>query len=521
MKKQDQGDLFATPPQRPAPPKASQPPPPAVPSAPAPAWRATAPEPKVLTVGELTRQIKSTLERGFSRVIVRGEVSGFRGANARGHLYFSLKDAESSIDTKIWASSASRLKFRLDEGMAVIVEGSVDLYAPQGRYSLIVSKIEPEGVGALALAFEQLKERLVKEGLFGPHRKKPIRPIPFLPKRIGVVTSTTGAALKDFLRVLHGRHPHLPVLVCDARVQGEGSARDVVRALDWLSRTDVDVIVVTRGGGSIEDLWTFNEESVARAIFDCPVPVVSAIGHEIDTTIADFVADYRAPTPSAAAEKLAPVLRELELGLLTKERRLKKAVERRLLEARQNVERLAARLPDPRRELAQRRLHLAAKIDAAARLLRARLRGLHARQRALLVALQKNRPEAKLARGREQLTALAHRLQGQSGRLVGPRKLEWISKRKRLEISMRAQLSKHRHSLARRAGALDGLSPLGVLARGYALAFRTSDGHVVRSAAEVRPGDLLTLRLARGRIRGIDEADVIEATVSATHKGRT
>src|SRR6266851_3986114 len=291
-----QGNLF---PARPTPaPEAIQPSPPPPPPATVPtsAPIASKPERIIFTVGEITRDIKATLERGYARIWVRGEISGFRGANPRGHLYFSLKDSDACLDVKMWASAAQRLKFSLRDGLSVIAEGSIDLYEPQGRYSLIVQRIEPVG-----------------EGLLGDARKRPLRPIPFLPRRIGVVTSLHGAALRDFLRVLHQRHPRLPVLVCDARVQGEGSAGEVVRAMRRLARAQVDVIVLTRGGGSIEDLWTFNEELVARAIHACPVPVVSAIGHEIDFTIADFVADLRAPTPSAAAERLAPVLRDLEL----------------------------------------------------------------------------------------------------------------------------------------------------------------------------------------------------------------
>ena len=226
----------------------------------------------VLTVGELTRQIKDLLEYEYPRVWVQGEVSGFRGRNPSGHLYFNLKDRDACIETKVWSSVAQRMKFELRDGLSILVEGSIDVYEPRGRYSLVVQRIEPAGQGALALAFEQLKERLGKEGLLGENRKRPPRPIPFLPKRIGVVTSVSGAALRDFLRVLHRRHPKLSVLVCDARVQGDGSAQEVVRAIRCLARTSVDVIVVTRGGGSVEDLWTFNEEAVARAISTCPKP---------------------------------------------------------------------------------------------------------------------------------------------------------------------------------------------------------------------------------------------------------
>src|SRR5262249_51733887 len=250
----EQGNLFSL---RPAPPRQQPraeearptPPPDERPSATLEPASASKPERVIFTVGELTRDIKLTLERGYSRVWVRGEVTGFRGPNARGHLYFSLKDADACLDAKIWASTAQRMRFKLRDGLSVIAEGSIDLYEPQGRYSLIVQRIEPEGEGALALAFQQLKERLAAEGFFGERRKRPPRPIPFLPRRIGIVTSVHGAALRDFLRVLHQRHPRIPVLLCNARVQGEGSAFEVVRALRRLSRRDVDVIVLARGGG--------------------------------------------------------------------------------------------------------------------------------------------------------------------------------------------------------------------------------------------------------------------------------
>src|SRR5260370_31832675 len=360
-----QGNLF---PARPPPaPEAIQrhtpPPPPATVTTAPPATAPTAPpiaskpERIIFSVGEITRDIKATLERGYARIWVRGEISGFRGANPRGHLYFSLKDSDACLDAKMWASAAQRLKFSLRDGLSVIAEGSIDLYEPQGRYSLIVQRIEPVGEGALALAFQQLKERLAAEGVLGDARKRPLRPIPFLPRRIGVVTSLHGAALRDFLRVLHQRHPRLPVLVCDARVQGEGSAGEVVRAMRRLARAQVDVIVLTRGGGSIEELCSFNEELVARAIHACPVPVVSAIGHEIDFTIADFVADLRAPTPSAAAERLAPVLRDLELYLTTMAGRLRKSVERQILGDRPRLHPLAPRMADPRRVLCQKQIH--------------------------------------------------------------------------------------------------------------------------------------------------------------------
>ncbi len=491
-------------------------------AAPVPAWRAPQPQPPILTVSELTQQIKSTLERTFGRVMVRGEISGFRGPHPRGHLYFSLKDEGACIDVKIWASVAQRLKFKPKDGLSVVAEGEIDVYEPQGRYSLIVDRLEPAGVGALALAFEQLKERLQAEGLFGEKRKRPVRPIPFLPRRIGVVTSLSGAALRDFLRVLHQRHPRLPVLVCDARMQGDGAAYEVVRALRWLSKQDVDVIVVTRGGGSIEDLWTFNEEMVARAIFACPVPVVSAVGHEIDFTIADFVADYRAPTPSAAAEKLAPVLADLLHGLATQRHRLRKAIERAVLERRQQLSRLSARLPDPRRRLSQLRLQLDGRMGSIERAVRRHLAARREALKQLGERLQRQRPQAQLSEKRRELSKLGDRLVAAVRRTQRRCADELAASQIRAQLvgSMRQRVGADRAELKRLAGSLDAMSPLAVLARGYSIAFRAADRLVVRSADEVRPGDALLVRLAgRGAAR-LEECDEIDATVTGARKGR-
>jgi exodeoxyribonuclease VII large subunit len=490
-------------------------------------------------VGELTRQIKGALEGEFPWVCVRGEVSGFRGANPRGHLYFSLKDREACLDVKIWATQAQRLKFKLRDGLEVVVEGSIDLYEPQGRYSLIVQRIDPAGEGALALAFQQLKERLMAEGLFGDRRKRPPRPIPFLPRRIGVVTSRSGAALRDFLRVLHQRNPRLSVLLCDARVQGEGSAFEVVRAIHRLARTDVDVIVITRGGGSIEDLWTFNEERVARAIHGCPVPVVSAVGHEVDFTISDFVADFRAPTPSAAAEKLAPVLRDLELSLRTAEGRLRKAAERSVLAGRERLGRLSRRLADPRRILGQKRLLLSDETERMVRALRASLKARRELHRRLRERVGRQSPQARLQRWKReaadrrtrlrramsiQLRArreLVRRLGDRLARVVPLREIhkqrrDLDAYRTRLDVVQR-QLAEQRHRFGALVGKLNALSPLDVLTRGYAVAFRP-DGHVLREASEVRPGDELTLRLSRARPQSIQDCEEVRATVTSVKR---
>jgi exodeoxyribonuclease VII large subunit len=472
----------------------------------------------VLSVSELTRRIKDLLEPKLARVLVRGEVTGFRGANPRGHLYFSVKDAQAAIEVRIWQSLARTLRFQLKDGMAVIVEGAVNVWEPQGRYSLIASRIEPEGVGARALAFEQLKARLEAEGLIGENRR-PRRALPSLPRRIGVVTSISGAALKDFLQVLHRRHPRLAVLVADARVQGEGAPQEIRRAIRALGRTDVDVVVVTRGGGSVDDLWTFNEEAVARAIFECPVPVVSAVGHEIDVTLADLVADYRAPTPSAAAEALAPVLSELQLQLATARGRLQRASQRGVLVRRHQLQALEGALGDPRHALADARLTLDAEADRLTEALRRRLAGAEASLEALTGRLQRARPQALLQARRQALQALEARLSASARR--GPMAaraqlsrlavaLERVSpgpglERERQHLGhQRARLEEAVHRLAGRdrgqlkgfVDRLEALSPLKVLARGYAIAL-TAGGRAVRSAADVRPGDPLTVKLGQ------------------------
>jgi len=253
--------------------------------------------PRPYSVGELTRALRNAVEPKFRDVWVAGEIANLR-RQASGHVYFSLKDDEAVIGAVMWASQARRLKFRLDEGQEVLARGFVEIYPPHGKYQLVVQEVEPRGAGALALLLQQVKERLQADGLLDPARK---RPLPFLPRRVGVATSPTGAALRDFLRVLHGRFPSAPVLIAPCRVQGEGAAATVISAMRGLYRAGCDVIVITRGGGSQEDLAAFNDERLARAIAACPVPVVSAVGHEVDVSIADLVADVRAATPTHAA----------------------------------------------------------------------------------------------------------------------------------------------------------------------------------------------------------------------------
>lgn len=506
-----------------------------------PAWRRIAspesveakPASKVWTVSQLTLQVKGVLEPMFTRVMVRGEVSNFRGVNARGHFYFALKDERASIDVKLWATQAQKLKFQLKEGLAVIIEGNLDVYEPQGRYSLIVNRIEPEGVGAQALAFEQLKQKLVAEGLIGDQRTRPRRELPFLPRRIGVVTSVTGAALRDFLKVLHRRHPRLSVLVADARMQGDGAVFEVRRALRWLSRSDVDVIVVTRGGGSSEDLWTFNEEPVVRAVWECRVPVVSAVGHEIDTTLCDLVADVRAPTPSAAAELLAPQLVELEAQLKTIKARLKRGVEKGVLRERAALKNLESGLGDPRRELSSQQLVLSTAADRLSTVLHRKHRVASTSLRELTQRLHRARPQAQLQARRAQVALLRTSLTTLLGRALRAEReqlgrlalsltrhspLPMLQQGRQLlarqgqraPAAMRLRLLRERERLRAIAGRLDALSPLAVLGRGYAIAL-AADGHIVRRAGEVSVGDQLALKLGGG--------DVVVAQVTQVKPG--
>ncbi|MBK7858370.1 MAG: exodeoxyribonuclease VII large subunit [Archangiaceae bacterium] len=560
-----QGDLFgggapapkpASEPQAPAPAPPARPvvaPAPAPPAAAAPA-AARPPEPpraapapnkapqvkagpRVLSVSELTKQIKETLEPSFSRVLVRGEISGFKGPNTRGHLYFALKDAWAQVDARVWATTAAKLKFGLKDGLEVIAEGNLDLYPPSGRYALIVQKLEPAGLGAQALAFEQLKQKLLAEGLFGDKRKKPKLKVPVLPRRIGVVTSITGAALRDFVKVLYRRHPRLSILVANARVQGDGAAIEIEGGIRRLARTDVDVIVVTRGGGSAEDLWAFNEERVVRAIYDSPVPVISAVGHEVDVTLADFVADHRAATPSHAAEALAPVLADLELNLARQRQRLHKAVERSMVGQRAVLDRFARKLGDPRRGLSQHQLKLSELSD---RMVSALRRG-HQRRTAALKELERRigraRPQARLQAVRERLAQASLRLhragnamiRGQRAHLHelkvqlqshAPRpKLHAERLRLRGEVERLAKLFKTKfarqhdrlHALERR---LEALSPLKVLARGYSIT-RLQDGHVVTDVAQAPPG-------TRVRVLLNDEQEldaVVEGVRGSRQKG--
>jgi exodeoxyribonuclease VII large subunit len=428
----------------------------------------------VFTVSGLSQRIKMVLEEGVPAVWVRGEVSNLRMPGS-GHAYFTLKDQTAQIRAVLFRGRGRRVHFDLEDGMQVLAFGGIDIYAARGEYQLVVDLLEPHGFGALQLAFEQLKRKLAAEGLFDGARK---RPLPAFPRTIALVTSPTGAAIRDMLNVIGRRFGGLRILVVPVRVQGDEAPGDIVAALATLRAvSELDVVIVGRGGGSIEDLWAFNDERVARAIAACSVPVVSAVGHETDSTIADFVADLRAPTPSAAAELVVPDKLEVARRLAVLHERLLKAVRVLLADRRRGLNRVTSRrvLREPARGLRdhQRRLDdLAARLHAASD---AHRRGLGHRLALAGNSLRSLHPLARISRNAAVLAQLENRLVSAAGN----------------------SLKTSRHRFAACMGRLDSLSPLAVLARGYSVT-RLGSGAIVRSAGQTRPGDEVEILLHQG-----------------------
>jgi exodeoxyribonuclease VII large subunit len=422
------------------------------------------------SVGELTRALKNAVESKFKDVWVAGEVANLR-KQASGHLYFSLKDDDAVIGGVMWASQARRLKFALAEGQQVLARGFVEIYAAHGKYQLIVQEIEPRGAGAQAVLLAQIKERLRADGLLDPARK---RPLPVLPRRVGVATSPTGAALRDFLRVLHGRFPSMPVLIAPCRVQGEGAAATVISAVRALCRARVDVIVVTRGGGSQEDLGAFDDERLARVIAACPVPVVSAVGHETDVSVADLVADVRAATPTHAAQLVVPVRDELVARVAALRGRLRRTLARAVDARRGELRALKAELADPAHLLSRERHRL----DDLAHRARAALRGPERRERARVDALR-----VRLGRvePRARVRALVARMESATRRL-GAWQTAWF-RRETLRLE-------------RLTGRLEPANVAKLLQRGFALVLK--DGRLVARSTDVTEGDTVRVALAEG-----------------------
>jgi len=431
--------------------------------------------PHIYTVSSLSREIRERLESHFPLVWVSGEVSNLRQPLS-GHYYFTLKDAGAQLRAVLFKGNHQHLRFKPQEGGQILCRGRLTVYEPRGEYQLVVDYLEPLGLGALAQAFEALKTRLQAEGLFAPELKKPL---PFLPKRVALVTSPTGAAVRDFLRLLRQRYANLEVLVYPVKVQGREAAPEIVRALEDLATyPGLEVIVLARGGGSLEDLWPFNEEAVARAIYHCPLPVVSAVGHEVDFTIADFVADLRAPTPSAAVGLVVPEKAELIRRLERLGASLGGAVRRRREAARNHLHLMSRRLPDLGRRLVDLRL----KVDDKAEALVRRVRRLLAGQRQHL----------RLASSR--LVLLSPR------RVLAPWRQRLEAGGQRLGQSFCRGLEDRRRHLAYCQSHLEQLNPLAILERGYAVATLMPQETVIRDAGRVKRGAAVRVRVARGRM---------------------
>jgi exodeoxyribonuclease VII large subunit len=441
---------------------------------------------RVFTVAELNAAIHGLLEREFSDIWVAGEISGTRVA-ASGHYYFTLKEQDSQLRCVSFRQTARYLKFKPQDGIAVVARGRIDVYEVRGEYQLIVELLEPQGHGALQFAFEELKKKLAAEGLFAQERK---RPIPKFPQRIGIVTSPAGAAIRDLLNILDRRFPGLHIRLFPALVQGEGAVEEVCRGIDYFSQSGwADVVIVGRGGGSLEDLWTFNEEAVARTIAGCAVPVISAVGHESDVTIADFVADLRAPTPSAAAELVVGTRQAVDEridGALAKLRQL-----------------LRYRLADAGRKLHQRG------IDRAMSLL-ARKIGRSLQRIDELDYEMRDRVRRLLEARRAGLRSLEARLS------MLDLRLRFAGVRRRLEIAdgaaaqaIHLRVARGRARFEPLAAQLHQLSPLRVLERGYAIV-DDGQGRILKDAAAAAVDSEIGVRLARGRLRArvTDQRDI-------------
>jgi exodeoxyribonuclease VII large subunit len=445
---------------------------------PRPEERPRAPQPPpIYTVSELTADIRAALEMGFCDVRVEGEISNCRAWNT-GHVYFTLKDAGAQIRAVMFRSAARLLKFKVQDGQHVIARGRLSVYDAKGEYQIVCESLEPRGLGALQLAFDQLKRRLAAEGLFDQSRK---RPLPLLPRKIGLVTSLDGAAVRDVLSVLGRRYPKAHIVIRPARVQGDGAAPDVARAVSAVGRVPgVDVVLLVRGGGSIEDLWAFNEEVVARAIIRCDVPVISGVGHETDVTIADFAADLRCATPSAAAETVVARRDEFVVRIDRHLERVRAALDRRLLGARSRVHALESRrgLAAVRASVAMRGRHVMELGQAVRRAMLDRVSRDDRRIALLGRSLARHDPRERLARSRGRLATLDAQLLG----------------------GMQRRQQRTTAHFSASVGRLHSLSPLAVLGRGYAVCWDGARARIIRRAADISVGDAVRVTLGEGEI---------------------
>jgi len=438
-------------------------------------------ERRVLTVTEATEQIKDTLESEFFAMHVQGEVSNYK-RHQSGHWYFTLKDSHSQLRAVFYRQWNRLMRFEPENGLEVRLRGRLSVYEPRGEYQIVVEVMEPLGVGALQLAFEQQVKRLAAEGMFDEERK---RKLPLLPRRVGIVTSPVGAALRDVLQILERRNRGIDIIITPVRVQGASAAQEIVDAIRLLNKhakrpgNEIDVIIVGRGGGSIEDLWAFNEEPVARAIYESEIPIVSAVGHETDYTIADFVADYRAPTPSAAAEIVAAESSDLAARIEYLQSGLARAMNHSLILRKSQL-----------RDLVESRGFAGTATTVLS--LSAKCR-----------ELEKRAAEALRTRVRNSASSLQdakRRLEATDFRaLIAIKSSRLDALDQRLDRAVQRRLDAERHSLAVAASKLDMLSPLAVLGRGYALV-KDETGNLVSRAAMVEPGQKLELRFEDGEV---------------------
>ena len=429
-------------------------------------------EPEIISVSDLNKMVRGQLETRFNLIWVKGEISNFK-AHTSGHFYFSLKDSKAQVSAVMFKGFNQGLRFKPTDGLEVIVRGKITVYEPRGSYQVFCELMEPVGAGALQLAFEQLKKKLELEGLFAPEKK---RPLPPHPKHVAIVTSPTGAAIRDILNILGRRNKGLQVTIVPALVQGAGAAASIVEAIQKAQMLkDIDVMIVGRGGGSIEDMWCFNEEVVARAIATARVPVISAVGHEIDFTIADFVADLRAPTPSAAAELVAKNAQEMLDTLKTLKQRLWKSWSHSFEMNKRNLQHLSQRLVDPKRylqEMMQRCDELAFRLENSWKNVISQKR-----QKIALLLSQLGSPMEQL-RLRQQLLERSY---------------------EKLGIVMKAHMEKYKHRVECSISLLDTLSPLKVVARGYSVVRKNLE--VIRSVKQVKVNDQLSVQLAEGKLK--------------------
>jgi exodeoxyribonuclease VII large subunit len=445
-------------------------------------------ERRPMTVSQLTNAIRTSLESRFAAVWVEGEISNFK-AHSSGHWYFTIKDPNAQLRAKCFRSSNQRIRFKPNDGLHVRARGKLTVYPPRGEYEMVVETLDPVGAGALRIAFEQLRDRLQAEGLFAKALK---RPLPVFPRRVGIVTSPTGAAIRDMLNVISRRTRTVNVLLSPARVQGDGAGPDVARAIRLINQYHeravreerlndlVDVLIVGRGGGSTEDLWAFNTEEVARAIRNSTIPVISAVGHETDFTIADFVADHRAPTPSAAAEIVAAREDQLCAALEQLGKQLVRLTRFKIVDARTRVQEHAfSQVFD---EVKSKVSHARLRSNSAA----------HQLQAAMTDTLK---------RATSRTNVLAQRISpAQLRSRAGSARARYEVAASGILSAITARVKERREQLGLAAASLDALSPLGVLSRGYAIA-QDSEGRLLRDAEAVKVGDQVNVRLERGRLK--------------------